>query len=221
MPKSFDVQSVFGKAIRDHLEVAAQLESQLSVLQEIGLALTAALRGGGKILWCGNGGSAADSQHLAAELVGRFRRERRGLASISLTTDTSILTCVANDFGYDSVFSRQVEAIGSPGDLLVALSTSGNSRNVVAALEAARSKGLTTVALTGKGGGKMAQLADHVLSVESTDTARIQEVHILAGHMLCDWVEMDCIRPLDDEPKNSSCSAKGQMFEGDFGGEGG
>ena len=199
MPKSFDVQSVFGKAIRDHLEVAAQLESQLSVLQEIGLALTAALRGGGKILWCGNGGSAADSQHLAAELVGRFRRERRGLASISLTTDTSILTCVANDFGYDSVFSRQVEAIGRPGDLLVALSTSGNSRNVVAALEAARSKGLTTVALTGKGGGKMAQLADHVLSVESTDTARIQEVHILAGHMLCDWVEMDFIRPLDDE----------------------
>ena len=199
MPKSFDVKSVFGKAIRDHLEVAAQLESQLSVLQEIGLALTAALRGGGKILWCGNGGSAADSQHLAAELVGRFRRERRGLASISLTTDTSILTCVANDFGYDSVFSRQVEAIGRPGDLLVALSTSGNSRNVVAALEAARSKGLTTVALTGKGGGKMAQLADHVLSVESTDTARIQEVHILAGHMLCDWVEMDCIRPLDDE----------------------
>ena len=199
MPKSFDVQSVFGKAIRDHLEVAAQLESQLSVLQEIGLALTAALRGGGKILWCGNGGSAADSQHLAAELVGRFRRERRGLASISLTTDTSILTSVANDFGFDSVFSRQVEAIGRPGDLLVALSTSGNSRNVVAALEAARSKGLTTVALTGKGGGKMAQLADHVLSVESTDTARIQEVHILAGHMLCDWVEMDCIRPLDDE----------------------
>ena len=204
MPKSFDVQSVFGKAIRDHLEVAAQLESQLSVLQEIGLALTAALRGGGKILWCGNGGSAADSQHLAAELVGRFRRERRGLASISLTTDTSILTCVANDFGYDSVFSRQVEAIGRPGDLLVALSTSGNSRNVVAALEAARSKGLTTVALTGKGGGKMAQLADHVLSVESTDTARIQEVHILAGHMLCDWVEMDCI-PLDEvEPSETA-----------------
>ena len=199
MHKRSDVLSVFGKAIQDHLEVTAKLESQLSVLQEIGLALTAALRGGGKILWCGNGGSAADSQHLAAELVGRFRRERRGLASISLTTDTSILTSVANDFGFDSVFSRQVEAIGSPGDLLVALSTSGNSRNVIAALEAARSKGLITVALTGKGGGKMAQLADHVLSVESSDTARIQEVHILAGHMLCDWVEMDCIRPLDDE----------------------
>jgi D-sedoheptulose 7-phosphate isomerase len=197
MHKSFDVQSIFGKAIREHLEVAAQLESQLSVLQDIGFALTAALRGGGKILWCGNGGSAADSQHLAAELVGRFRRERRGLASISLTTDTSILTCVANDFGFDSVFSRQVEAIGSPGDLLVAISTSGNSPNVVAALEAARAKGLTTVALTGKGGGKMAQLADHVLSVESSDTARIQEVQILAGHMLCDWVEMDCIGPLD------------------------
>ncbi|MGA2049388.1 MAG: D-sedoheptulose 7-phosphate isomerase [Terracidiphilus sp.] len=197
MHKSFDVQSVFGKAIRDHLEVAAQLEGQLPVLEEIGLALTAALRGGGKILWCGNGGSAADSQHLAAELVGRFRRERRGLASISLTTDTSILTCVANDFGFDSVFSRQVEAIGSPGDLLMALSTSGNSRNVIAALEAARAKGLTSVALTGMGGGKMAQLADYVLSIESADTARIQEVHILAGHMLCDWVEMDCVRPLD------------------------
>src|SRR5271165_1074445 len=144
MHKSFDVESVFGKAIRDHLEVAAQLESQLPMLQEIGLALTAALRGGGKILWCGNGGSAADAQHLAAEIVGRFRRERRGLPSIALTTDTSILTAVANDYGFEAVFARQVEALGAPGDLLVGISTSGNSRNVLAALETARSQGLVT-----------------------------------------------------------------------------
>jgi len=194
-----EAANIFTKTIAEHLEVVRQLEEQQGVLAAIAQAMTETLHAGGKILWCGNGGSAADSQHLAAELVGRFRRERRGLPSVSLTTDTSILTSVANDYGVESVFSRQVEAIGSPGDLLVALSTSGNSRNVIAALEAARSKGLTTVALTGKGGGKMAQLADHVLSVESTDTARIQEVHILAGHMLCDWVEMDCIRPLDDE----------------------
>jgi D-sedoheptulose 7-phosphate isomerase len=184
---------IFGKAIAEHLEVVRQVEAQQPVLEAIALAMTATLRGGGKILWCGNGGSAGDSQHLAAEIVGRFRRERRGLASIALTTDTSTLTSVANDYGFEAVFSRQVEALGVPGDLLVGISTSGNSRNVIAALEIARSQGLVTVAFTGAGGGKLAALADHLFAVDSRDTARIQEAHILAGHMLCDWIELDWV----------------------------
>jgi D-sedoheptulose 7-phosphate isomerase len=191
MSKSPDAESIFGKAIAEHLEVVRQLEAQQPVLEAIALAMNATLRAGGKILWCGNGGSAGDSQHLAAELVGRFRRERRGLASVALTTDTSILTSIANDYGYESVFSRQVEALGVSGDVVVGISTSGNSANVVAALKAARSAGLVTVAFTGEGGGKMAQLADYLLAVPSRDTARIQEAHILAGHMLCDWIELD------------------------------
>jgi D-sedoheptulose 7-phosphate isomerase len=179
------------------MEVLRQVESQQPVLEAIALAMTATLRAGGKILWCGNGGSAADSQHLAAELVGRFRRERRGLASLSLTTNSSTLTAIGNDFGYETVFSRQVEALGVAGDLLVGISTSGNSENVVAALQVARSQGLVTVAITGKGGGRMAALADHLFAVESKDTARIQEAHILAGHMICDWIELDYLHEME------------------------
>jgi D-sedoheptulose 7-phosphate isomerase len=184
---------IFARAIADHLEAVRQVEGQQGVLQAIAQAMTATLRSGGKILWCGNGGSAADSQHLAAELVGRFRRERRPLPSIALTTDTSILTAVANDYGYENVFSRQVEALGSAGDLIVGISTSGNSPNVVAALAAARSLGLVTVGFTGAG-GKIAALADHLFAVAAPDTARIQEAHILAGHVLCDLIELDCLR---------------------------
>jgi D-sedoheptulose 7-phosphate isomerase len=186
--------NVFSKAIAEHLEVVRQMVDQQGVLQAIAEAMTASLHAGGKILWCGNGGSAGDSQHLAAELVGRFRRERRGLFSMALTTDTSILTSVANDYGYVAVFSRQVEALGAPGDVLVGISTSGNSPNVVAAMEAARAQGLVTVGFTGRGGGKMAGLADHLFTVPSRDTARIQEAHILAGHVLCDWIELDCLQ---------------------------
>jgi D-sedoheptulose 7-phosphate isomerase len=193
MSSTPNAASIFGKAIAEHLDVVRQLETQQPVLEAIALAMTATLRAGGKILWCGNGGSAGDSQHLAAEVVGRFRRARQGLASIALTTDTSILTAVANDYGFDVVFSRQVEALGNPGDLLVGVSTSGNSRNVIAALEAARPRGLVTVAFTGAGGGKLAALADHLFAVASRDTARIQEAHILAGHMLCDWIELDWV----------------------------
>ncbi len=182
---------VFAKAIADHLDVVRQLESHQPALEAIARAMAAALRQGGKILWCGNGGSAADSQHMAAEIVGRFRRERRGLPSIALTTDTSILTAVANDFGFETVFARQVEALGARGDVLVGLSTSGNSRNVIASLEASRRMNIITVAFTGSGGGNMAALADHLFAVDSRDTARIQEAHILAGHMICDWIELD------------------------------
>ena len=193
MSNSEYLADVFAASIRAHHQVVRALESQQVVFERIAIAMTACLRSGGKIIWCGNGGSAADSQHLAAELVGRFRRERRGLPSISLTTDTSVLTAVANDYGYESVFSRQIEALGEAGDLLVGMSTSGNSLNVVAAFELARSKGLATVGFTGAGGGKITKLADYILAIESSDTARIQEAHILAGHMLCDWVELDSL----------------------------
>jgi D-sedoheptulose 7-phosphate isomerase len=141
------------------------------------------------VFWCGNGGSAADCQHLAAELVGRFRRERKGLASIALTTDSSILTSIGNDFGYDYVFARQVEALCRPGDLLVGISTSGSSCNVCSAISKARDIGAYTFAMTGKGGGHLATLADICLQVTSSDTARIQESHILMGHLLCDLIE--------------------------------
>ena len=193
MSSNPDAASIFAKALQEHLEVIRQTEAQLPVLEAIAQAMTSALRAGGKILWCGNGGSAADSQHLAAEIVGRFRRERRGLASIALTTDSSILTSVANDYGFEAVFARQVEALGNRGDVLVGISTSGNSRNVIAALETARAHGLVTVAFTGEGGGKAAPLADHLFAVPSRDTARIQEAHMLAGHLLCDWIELDSL----------------------------
>ncbi|MGB8260470.1 MAG: D-sedoheptulose 7-phosphate isomerase [Terracidiphilus sp.] len=186
-------ESIFAKAIEEHQAVVGQVAAQLPVLEAIAVAMSATLKAGGKILWCGNGGSAADSQHLAAEIVGRFRRERRGLPSVALTVDTSILTSVANDYGFERVFSRQVEALGVRGDLLVGISTSGNSPNVVAAIEAARAQGLVTVGFTGAGGGRIAALADHLFAVPARDTARIQEAHILAGHMLCDWIEQDSI----------------------------
>ena len=187
-------ETVFGKAIADHQNVIATVADQQELLEEIARTMAKALHGGNQILWCGNGGSAGDSQHLAAEtLWAAFAAERRGLPSIALTTDTSILTSVANDYGYEMVFSRQVEAMARPGDVLVGISTSGNSRNVVAALEAARLHGVITVAFTGEGGGRMGDLADYLFAVSSRDTARIQEAHILAGHMICDWLELDWI----------------------------
>ena len=199
-----DRESVFGKAIAEHLEVIHSVKHQQALLEAIARVMAKALHRGNQILWCGNGGSAGDSQHLAAEIVGRFRRERRGLPSIALTTDTSILTAVANDYGYEAVFARQVEALGNPGDVLVGISTSGNSRNVVCALEAAKAREITTVAFTGDGGGRMAALADHLFAVASRDTARIQEAHILAGHMLCDWLELDWIAAQAAEAKEAS-----------------
>ncbi len=193
MERNSEAQDVFAKTFAEHLEVVTETQAQLPVFEAIAQAMIAALCAGRKILWCGNGGSAADSQHLAAELVGRFQHERKGLASIALTTDTSILTAIGNDLGFERVFSRQVEAIGSPGDLLVGITTSGNSPNVILALEAARKLKMTTVAFTGQGGGKAAQLADHLFAVPSRNTARIQEAHTLAGHMICGWVELNMI----------------------------
>jgi D-sedoheptulose 7-phosphate isomerase len=149
----------------------------------------AALRAGGKVMICGNGGSAADAQHWAGELVSRFHYDRPGLAAVALTTDSSILTAIGNDYGYERVFARQVEAIGVKGDVLFALSTSGNSPNVVAALEAARAKGISTVGFTGQGGGKMAALCDLCIRIPSASTPRIQEGHEVLGHAICGMIE--------------------------------
>jgi D-sedoheptulose 7-phosphate isomerase len=189
MSLAFNPSSVFGQAIEEHLAVIDLLRDQQSLLQGIGEEMTRAIVVGKKVLWCGNGGSAAESQHLAAELMGRFRRERCAFASIALTTDTSILTAIGNDYGYEKVFQRQVEALCSRGDVLVGMSTSGSSKNVCAALRTARQIGAFTVAFTGQGGGEIAAIADVALCIPSKDTARIQEGHMLCGHMLCDWVE--------------------------------
>ena len=151
---------------------------------------------GGKVLACGNGGSAGDAQHFAAELVGRFERERPGLPAISLATDTSILTAVGNDYGYQQVFSKQVQALGQPGDVLLAISTSGNSGNVIAAIEAAHEKDMAVIALTGKGGGRIdAMLTDREMHicVPHDRTARIQEVHLLVIHCLCDAIDVSLL----------------------------
>ncbi len=155
-------------------------------------AILACVTSGGKVLACGNGGSAADAQHFAAEFVGRFERERPELGAIALTTDSSILTAVANDYGYNAVFSRQVRALGLPGDVLLAISTSGNSASILAAVEAAHERDMTVVSLTGKGGGKMVQAlreTDVNICVPHERTARIQEVHLLVVHCLCDGVD--------------------------------
>jgi len=208
MPPSPNPSVVFQHAITEHIAVIQALYGQQALLERIAAQMTRAILDGNKVLWCGNGGSAADSQHLAAELMGRFRRERCGLPSIALTTDTSILTAIGNDYGYERVFQRQVEALCVKGDVVVGISTSGNSKNVCAALEAALEIGAFTVALTGEGGGNMAAVADITLSVQSTDTARIQEGHILCGHMLCDWVELSvCERALRAEESNLRVSA--------------
>lgn len=158
-------------------------------IEDIAAAWIASLAQGNKIMFCGNGGSAADSQHLSAELVGRYKMNRPALSALSLTVDTSALTAIANDFGYEQVFSRQVEGIGKAGDCLVGISTSGNSQNIVNAFLKAKEMGIKTIAFTGEGGGKMKEIADLCLNVPSSVTNNIQEMHIACGHILCDMVE--------------------------------
>lgn len=147
------------------------------------------LKAGNKIMFCGNGGSAADSQHLAAELVGRYKMNRTAMNALALTVDTSILTAVGNDYGYETVFARQLEGLGRPGDLLVGLSTSGNSRNIVLAMELAQRMNVRTLALTGRSGGQMKTMADHCIAVPSDATNNIQEMHIAVGHLICELIE--------------------------------
>ena len=183
--------------LKQHFMEGVELRTRMAEtmprdIARAGEALAQALKSGRKVLSCGNGGSAADSQHFAAEMVGRFERERPGLPGIALTTDTSALTAIANDYDFDRVFSRQVEALGQAGDFLLAISTSGNSNNVVEAIKAAHAKGLVVIALTGRDGGAMAKMLhpqDFHLNVAHPRTMRVQEIHLLAIHCLCEVVD--------------------------------
>jgi D-sedoheptulose 7-phosphate isomerase len=149
-----------------------------------------ALKNENTIFWCGNGGSAAESSHLAVELIGRFKNNRRSLPSLSLNADTSAITCIANDFGYNEIFARQLEGLGKKGDVLVVLSTSGKSQNILEVLQKAKEVGITSIALLGNGGGQAVGISDYAIVVESEETARIQEIHLLLGHTLCEYAEV-------------------------------
>jgi len=177
---------------QSHAIISAILEDQ-SLKQALSKAIDAcigSLKSGGKILLAGNGGSAADAQHIAGELVSRFAFDRPGLAAVALTTDTSILTAVGNDYGYELLFSRQIQALGRKGDVFVAYSTSGKSPNILKALQAAKELGLITIGLTGNRNGPMNAMCDHVLSMPSADTPKIQEGHLIMGHILCGAIEL-------------------------------
>jgi D-sedoheptulose 7-phosphate isomerase len=183
--------------LKTHFEEGIELRKRMAEtlpaeIVRAGNAIVTAVKAGKKVLSCGNGGSAADSQHFAAEMVGRFERERPGMPAISLTVDTSALTAIANDYDFDRVFSKQVEALGVAGDVLLGISTSGNSKNVVKAMEAAQSKGLVVIALTGRDGGAMAKMLrpqDYHLNVAHPRTMRVQEIHLLVIHCLCEVVD--------------------------------
>ncbi len=166
-----------------------KLKQKSSVVEQIAKIWIEALGNGNKVIFCGNGGSAADSQHLAAELMGRYKFDRAPMPAMSLTVDTSALTAIGNDYGYDKVFSRQLKGIGNKGDVLVGISTSGNSKNILDAFAVAKEKGIRTVAFTGEGGGEMLKSADICLNVPSSTTNNIQEMHIACGHLICGIVE--------------------------------
>ena len=184
--------ALIDSSLRTTAELSATVARESSgAIFEAALLIMGCLRNGGKVLFFGNGGSAADAQHLAAELVGRFVRERAGLPAIALTTDSSILTAVGNDYGFEQVFARQIQALGRPGDVAVAISTSGNSANVLEGVKEARKRNLKTIGLTGKDGGTLAQQADVAITIPSTSTARIQECHIAIGHLFCELVDAD------------------------------
>ena len=183
--------------LKQHFEEGIELRRKMAdtmpaAIARAGTSLAEALKAGRKALACGNGGSAADSQHFAAEIVGRFERERPGMPAIALTVDTSAITAIANDYDWDSVFAKQVQALGQAGDVLLAISTSGNSRNVMAAINAAHEKNMVVIALTGRDGGAMAKMlapTDHHLNVAHPRTMRVQEIHLLAIHCLCEVVD--------------------------------
>jgi D-sedoheptulose 7-phosphate isomerase len=181
--------SIFLKNLKEHIELMNGLSSLDSVVLQVGVLAAQSLQSGSKILFCGNGGSASDSQHLAAELTGRFIKDRKPMAAIALTTDTSALTSIANDYAFEEVFARQVMALGRPGDMLLAISTSGNSKNIIRAVEEAKMIGITSVGLLGRDGGQLLGLCNHAIVVPSDVTARIQESHILIGHTLCGLIE--------------------------------
>jgi len=185
-----DIRKQIIETIETHKKMLAELQkSGIERVAAIAEAITAALEQNGTVYLCGNGGSAADAQHIAGELVGRFSRERRALAAVALSTDTSIITSIANDYAYEKVFSRQVEALVREGDILWAFSTSGTSANIIAAVQSAKQKGAYVIAFTGKTNSKLEQIADICFCADSESTARSQEIHQLAYHIICDLVE--------------------------------
>jgi D-sedoheptulose 7-phosphate isomerase len=179
----------FASQIETSLRVIASLNTHAETIEQIANVVRTALLHGQKLLTCGNGGSSADALHLAEELIGRYRTDRRPYPAICLAADSTALTCIANDFGYNHVFARQVEALGGAGDILICFTTSGNSPNILAAIEAARVKGLTIITLLGKGGGLAKGLADYEVIVESDDSGRIQEAHMQIVHYICEVLE--------------------------------
>lgn len=175
--------------IDDHLQAIERVKEQSPKLERVATLIKATFEAGGSVFVCGNGGSASDSQHFAAELTGRYNQDRPGYPAIALTTDTSALTAIGNDYGFESIFSRQLQSIAKPGDLLVAISTSGNSSNVVRAVEFAKEHEIKSVGLLGRDGGKLAQLVDTALTINIESTARVQEAHILMLHIICETFE--------------------------------
>lgn len=177
--------------INESIDVKKNLLEQVEIIQKVTNLILIALKNGNKILICGNGGSAADSQHFAAELIGRYKIDRKSLPAIALTTDTSILTSIGNDYSYDEVFSKQVEGLGNENDILIGISTSGNSKNILNAIDVAKSKKMLVISLLGKDGGSMKQKSDEKIIVSSSNTPRIQEAHILIIHIICEIVEKE------------------------------
>ena len=192
---SGDARAVFDATLAGTIALHERVRQDSAPVLAAAAAVIEAFRNGGTLLLFGNGGSASDAQHVAAELVGRFQRERRALAAIAMTTDTSILTAIGNDYAFDRIFARQVEALGRKGDVAFGISTSGGSPNVVAALDAARARGLQTIALTGRDGGAVGRAAAIHVNVPSDATARVQEVHRTLLHVICDLVERDGVHP--------------------------
>lgn len=186
------IQERLNESVTTHQKIASN-PAYIELLSTISDTITSSLKKGGKVLLCGNGGSAADAQHIAAEFVNRFYINRSPYAAVALTTDTSIITSIANDFSYEEIFSKQVQAIGKPGDVLIAISTSGTADNVNLAVKTANDQDITTISFTGKDGGKLKDLCNINFIVPSEDTPRIQEIHILAAHIICEIVEEDLV----------------------------
>jgi D-sedoheptulose 7-phosphate isomerase len=193
--KQVEREKGYSGLLDEHNSLFAKLHEVKSVVEEAAQVITNALRNGNKIMICGNGGSASDAQHFAAELVGRFEAERKALPGIALTTDTSILTALGNDYGYEAVFSRQVEGLSVPGDALVGISTSGNSKNILLAVRSAKAIGLSTIGLLGRDGGALASEVDVPVIVPHSVTARIQEAHIFIVHFWADSIERELFSP--------------------------
>ncbi|KJR42019.1 phosphoheptose isomerase [Candidatus Magnetoovum chiemensis] len=177
------------RLINEHLKAVELLKENMQNIEAVAQKCLNTLKNGNKIMLAGNGGSAADSQHIAAEIVGRFKKERKGLPAIALTTDTSILTAIGNDYSFAKIFSRQIEAIANKGDLLIAISTSGNSENIIEAVKTSKENGVYTVGLLGNKGGRLKNIVDSSIIVASDNTPRIQECHILIGHIICEIID--------------------------------